>query len=231
LSTKGNLQLLDATFDKPNGICFSLDEKKLYVNESPLGKIYVWDVVYDSMITNKKLFYTIPLGGYADGMKIDSQGNLYCTGPTGVWIISSTGTNLDKIVMTETPSNCAWGEADRKTLYITTNTSIYKMRMLTTGIEEHGSMLPNDFKLFQNYPNPFNPSTVISYQLSAAENISLKVFDTNGKEIDTLVNKFQQPGVYHSTFNTQRSTLSSGVYFYTLCAGNLSQTRKMVIMK
>ena len=91
--------MLDSTFDKPNGICFSPDEKKLYVNESPKCKIYVWDVVDDWMITNKKLFYQIPASGYADGMKVDSSGNVYCTGPTGVWIISPDGQYLDKIAM------------------------------------------------------------------------------------------------------------------------------------
>jgi gluconolactonase len=87
ISPEGTLTVLDTTFDKPNGICFSPDESKLYVNESPNGKIYVWDV-NDSTITNKQLLYTIPLGGYADGMKVDTAGNLYCTGPTGVWVIS-----------------------------------------------------------------------------------------------------------------------------------------------
>jgi len=131
----GVVQLLDSTFDKPNGICFSPDEKKLYVNESPKGKIYVWDVVDDSALTNKKLLYTVPIQGYVDGMKVDFNGNIYCTGPTGVWIISPSGEYLDKIVIAGSPSNCNWGETDRKTLYITGGNSLYKVRPETTSIE------------------------------------------------------------------------------------------------
>ncbi len=84
LSPSGSLKVLDSTFDKPNGICFSPDEKKLYVNESPQCKIYGWDVAGDSVF-NKKLFYSIPppTSGYMDGMKTDSAGNVYCTGPDG----------------------------------------------------------------------------------------------------------------------------------------------------
>jgi gluconolactonase len=136
LSTSGVVQLLDSTFDKPNGICFSPDERKLYVNESPRGRIYAWDVVNDSTITNKKLLYTIPTTGYADGMKTDSSGNIYCTGPTGVWVVSPSGVLLNKISTPETPANCNWGDADRKTLYITAGTSVYKIRPQITDVDD-----------------------------------------------------------------------------------------------
>jgi gluconolactonase len=242
LSSKGNLQLLDATFDKPNGICFSPDEKKLYVNESPLGKIYVWDVVDDSTITNKKLLYTIPLGGYSDGMKVDTGGNIFCTGPTAVWIVSPAGVLLDKIVTTsfttENPSNCTWGDADKKTLYITTNSNLFRIKLTTTGVEGNGSILPNKFDLFQNYPNPFNPETIITYRLSEAGNVSLKIYDAAGKEVDTLINKYQQAGTYNSKFSIRnslngslRDQLPSGIYFYTLSSNNYSQTLKMIVLK
>ncbi|MEW6652121.1 MAG: SMP-30/gluconolactonase/LRE family protein [Bacteroidota bacterium] len=129
LAKNGSLKLLDDTFDKPNGICFSPDEKKLYVCESPKAIVYVWDVVDDSTIANKKLFYSIPEKGYADGMKCDADGNLFCTGPGGVWVISPKGILLDKIVTPETPTNCNWGDADRKTLYVTAQTSVYRIRL------------------------------------------------------------------------------------------------------
>ena len=128
LSPSGSVQLIDSTFDKPNGICFSPDEKRLYVNESPRHTIYVWDVANDSTFTNKRLFYTIPQNGYADGMKADSAGNIYCTGPGGVWVVSPGGTYITLISTPETPTNCAWGDADRKTLYITARTSVYRIR-------------------------------------------------------------------------------------------------------
>jgi gluconolactonase len=241
LSPKGNITLLDASFDKPNGICFSPDEKKLYVNESPKGEIYIWDVEDDSTIANKKLFYKITVSGYSDGMKVDPQGNLYCTGPTGVWIISPEGKLLDRIatntLTSENPSNCAWGDADRKTLYITTNSNLLRIRMANTDIDEQGSLLPHNFQLFQNYPNPFNPSTTIYYQVpvantpnSAEVRVSLKVYDVLGKEISTLVDEHKQPGIYSSLF-VLNSTLSSGVYFYELTADGFRETKKMMLIQ
>ena len=127
IDPSGALQVLDSTFDKPNGICFSQDETILYVNESAQCKIYAWDVD-GSTLTNKRLFFSIPASGYADGMKTDPQGNVYCTGPTGVWIITPKGALLGKIATLETPSNCAWGDADRKTLFITARTGLYRVR-------------------------------------------------------------------------------------------------------
>ncbi len=91
--------------------------------------------------------------------------------------------------------------------------------------------IPIEYYLYQNYPNPFNPSTVINYQLPAACYVSLKVFDVLGNEVATLVNEFKQPGVYNSSFYTLRSSLSSGVYFYTMKAGNFSSTKKMILMR
>ena len=137
LSPSGRLQVIDSTFDKPNGICFSPDESRLYVNESAQHKIYVWDVVNDSTFANKRLFYTIPQTGYADGMKVDSSGNVYCAGPGGIWVVSPSGTYVTLIVTPQTPSNCAWGDADRKTLYITAQTSVYRIRPgIATGVNE-----------------------------------------------------------------------------------------------
>ena len=81
----------------------------------------------------------------------------------------------------------------------------------------------------QNYPNPFNPNTVISYQIPTMSNVSLKVFDVLGREVVTLVNKEQSAGSYKVTFNAQG--LSSGIYFYVMRAGDLMQTKKLVLLK
>jgi gluconolactonase len=132
LSPSGSLTVLDSTLTLPNGICLSPDEKKLYVNDSQAGKIYMWDVLSDSTITHKTLLYSIPIGGYADGMKVDPSGNIYCTGPGGVWVVSPTGTYLGKISTPETPTNCNWGDMERNTLYITARTSIYRIRLTPT---------------------------------------------------------------------------------------------------
>lgn len=129
ISPSGELQLLDSTLELPNGICFSKDETKLYVNNSKARIIYVWDVVNDSTIINKREFASISPTGYADGMKFDSNGNLFCAGPEGVWVFSPEGKLLDKISLPQNPSNCHWGDADRKTLYITAGNSVYRIRL------------------------------------------------------------------------------------------------------
>ena len=238
ISPSGGIQALDSTtFNKPNGICFSPDESKLYVNESPLGKIYVWDVVNDSTITNKHVFYTIPLGGYADGMKADPNGNIFCTGPRGVWVISPSGVCLDTIVLPNnaSASNCNWGDTDRMSLYITSGNSLYRIRLrAATGVKDHGTVPPSTFELFGNYPNPFNPATTIYFQLPSRSRVALNVYDLLGRKIDTLIDGMLQAGYHDVQFNPRG--IGSGIYLYCLTAesaekGNYSATKKMIILK
>jgi gluconolactonase len=238
ISPSGNVTLLDSTFDKPNGICFSPKETKLYVNESPQGKIYVWDVINDSTIANKTLFYQVPISGYVDGMKTDSAGNVYCTGPTGVWIISSSGTYLDKIATPQNhnPSNCTWGDADRKTLYITTGNAnpgtgfIYRIRLASgTGIENHGSILPDKSELYANFPNPFNPLTQIRFQIALQGRIKLEIFDVSGKSVATIINEDKPPGIYEYPWNA--IGYSSGTYFCKLTTSRSVITEKILLLK
>jgi gluconolactonase len=238
ISPSGTIRVLDSTtFDKPNGICFSPDESKLYVNDTPKRKIYVWKVDNDSTISDIKPFYTIPVpSGGVDGMKVDPAGNLYCTGPGGVWIVSPDGVYLDKIATPRDPSNCAWGDADKQTLYITTgngNTGtgfVYRIGLASsTGIDNHGSVFSGTFQLYANYPNPFNPSTTIEYQTKKPGSISMKVFDVLGCEVAILVNEFKPPGMHLVQWNA--SGMPSGIYFYQLQAGNVVQTNKLVLLK
>ncbi len=230
ISPVGNLTLL-ATLSLPNGICFSPDETKLYVNDSQVHKIYVWDVVNDSTITNKRLFFTIPVTGYADGMKADSSGNIYCACASSIFVISPDGVQLGKIDLPSnaTASNCTWGDADRKTLYITGGNSVYRIRPLVTAIDKHGSGMPTGFELFQNYPNPFNPGTEINYKLSAFSHVTLKVYDSLGREVSTLVNSDKQAGFYKVEFNA--SDLPGGIYFCAMDAGGYKAVKKMIILK
>jgi hypothetical protein len=88
---------------------------------------------------------------------------------------------------------------------------------------------PTQFSLQQNYPNPFNPETSISYKVQAASQVSLKVFDVLGREVATLVNEFQQPGLYVKTLRA--TSLPSGVYFYRLQAGSFTSTKKMILLR
>ncbi|NUN08190.1 MAG: S8 family serine peptidase [Ignavibacteriaceae bacterium] len=91
--------------------------------------------------------------------------------------------------------------------------------------------LPEEFALFQNYPNPFNPSTMISYQLVNDVKVSLKVYDVLGNQVAELVNSQQPAGYYTVEFDAAKFSLSSGVYYYTLTAGNFNATKKLVITK
>jgi sugar lactone lactonase YvrE len=238
IGTSGNIQALDSTtFDKPNGICFSPDESKLYVNESPLGIIYVWDVVDDSLITNRSVFFNIPIYGYSDGMKVDPEGNLYCTGPTGVWVISPDGVCIDTIHVPVFPSNCNWGDADRKTLYITGGSSVYRYR-LSSGIEERECISDEPFGLNQNYPNPFNPSTKITYTIPSAEagiGLSLRVYDLLGREVITLIDGIVEAGEHSVQWDGTNSTggkVESGIYLYRLKSNNgYVDTKKMILLR
>jgi hypothetical protein len=100
----------------------------------------------------------------------------------------------------------------------------------TTGVSDGAvNQTPLKCSLSQNYPNPFNPSTVISYQVASAGNVSLKVFDLLGREVVTLVNEVTSAGSYTATFNAVN--MPSGVYFYRLQAGSFTETKRLVLLK
>lgn len=90
-------------------------------------------------------------------------------------------------------------------------------------------LLVKNFILNQNFPNPFNPKTTVSYQLAKSSFVTLKVYNSIGKEVADLINKEQSPGYYSIDFNSEN--FSSGVYYYKLKAGNFSETRKMILNK
>ena len=133
----GKLELIVKDMPYPNGLAFSPDEKKLYVANSRPGKFWmVYDIQPDGSPANGKMFLdatNAPGDGVPDGMKLDSAGNLYATGPGGIWIVSPQGKHLGTIVLPEIPANCAWGDADGKTLYMTARTGLYRIRLNVTG--------------------------------------------------------------------------------------------------
>ncbi|MBM4176363.1 MAG: T9SS type A sorting domain-containing protein [Ignavibacteria bacterium] len=104
-----------------------------------------------------------------------------------------------------------------------------EFRPPSTSVE--GDLLKIDYKLYQNYPNPFNPSTVISFQLSAVSQVSIRVFDILGREVAVLVDEVIGPGIYNYPFSILHYPLRSSVYFYQLKAGNFVETKKMVYLK
>ncbi|HVM96661.1 MAG TPA: SMP-30/gluconolactonase/LRE family protein [Candidatus Acidoferrales bacterium] len=133
----GKLQLLIRDMTRPNGLAFSPDEKYLYVaNADPHRKVWGrFDVQADGSLANGTLFLDLnSVGGQApDGMKVDREGNLYCTGPGGLWIVAPSGTILGVIHPPREPSNCAWGDDDRRTLYMTGQDEIYRIRLNIAG--------------------------------------------------------------------------------------------------
>jgi gluconolactonase len=138
LTAAGKLELLTKDMPYPNGLAFSPDEKKLYIANSRLDKFWmVYNVKTDGTLAGgKKLLDLSQDTGDAvpDGMKVDSAGNVYATGPGGVLVISPRGKHLGTIEVPEIAANCAWGEADGKTLYITARTGLYRIKLNVSGV-------------------------------------------------------------------------------------------------
>jgi gluconolactonase len=136
LDAKGNVHLLTKDVAQPNGLAFSPDGKRFYVDDSEKRNIRVYDVAPGGTLSNGRIFGEEPGGkndGVPDGIKVDMNGNLYVTGPKGIWVWDATGNHLGTIVMPEQPANLNWGDKDYRTLYITATTSVYRLEMKTQG--------------------------------------------------------------------------------------------------
>jgi gluconolactonase len=137
--SNNKLQLLSKDLSGPNGLAFSPDEKYLYVgNWDEKKKIVMrYEVNPDGTLSNGKVFYDMtnaPGDDAIDGIKVDQQGNVYVSGPGGLWILSPSGKHLGTIVAPEQPHNLAWGDKDGKTLYMTALTGLYRIRLNIPGI-------------------------------------------------------------------------------------------------
>jgi gluconolactonase len=129
------LTLLVDDYDRPNGLCFSPDESTLYINDTARMHVRAFDVQPDGTIANGRVFTEESgEGGAPDGMKVDGQGNVYVTGPGGIWIFNPSGKHLGVIETPEPTANLAWGGDDWKTLFITASTSIYRLQCKVAGI-------------------------------------------------------------------------------------------------
>ena len=135
LDAQGKVALLTKDLTQPNGLAFSPDGTRLYVDDSEKKNIRVYDF-RDGAVSNGRIFGEEPGGkgdGVPDGIRIDREGNLYVTGPQGLWVWDSSGHHLGTIVIPEQPANLAWGDSDLKTLYITATTSVYKLQTKVPG--------------------------------------------------------------------------------------------------
>ncbi|HEX9252991.1 MAG TPA: T9SS type A sorting domain-containing protein, partial [Ignavibacteriaceae bacterium] len=122
-------------------------------------------------------------------------------------------------------------------VWMDNSTGIYQIwsvpiEILQVGLEnENNIVLPLGYELKQNYPNPFNPNTAIEFYLPISSNVSLKIFDTTGREVGTLLNDYRESGNHTINFDANKFNLSSGVYFYMLSANGFKQTKSMVLLK
>jgi gluconolactonase len=128
--------LLADDFDRPNGLCFSPDGRRLFVNDTARQHIRVFDVKAGGALSGGRVWAeTMGEGpGAPDGMKLDSAGNVYCCGPAGIHVFTPEARCLGVIHVPEYTANMAWGDSDYRSLYVTASTSVYRLRVLVPGL-------------------------------------------------------------------------------------------------
>lgn len=129
LTPSGDLQLIYDQFTHPNGITFSPDQSRLYVNDSRTGEIIFFETDQDGNTSNPTTFASIgemTEKGGADGMKTDTEGNLYTTGPNGLLVFNSEGAQIDKTEFEEQITNLAWGGSNGNQLFLTASSNVYR---------------------------------------------------------------------------------------------------------
>jgi gluconolactonase len=136
---KGELKLVSRDLAGPNGLAFSPDERYLYVgNWDPAKKVVMrYEVRPDGDLAGGRVFFDMtsaPGDDAIDGIKVDQRGNLYVSGPGGLWILSPEGKHLGTLRAPEHPHNMAWGDDDGRTLYLTAQTSVYRVRLNVPGV-------------------------------------------------------------------------------------------------
>jgi len=132
----GELALLTDDFAFPNGLCFSLDERQLYINDTRRFHIRVFDMRADGTLADGHVFAetTGEGAGVPDGLKFDSAGTLFCVAQGGVHVFLPDGTCLGRVLIPEQATNFTWGDADFRSLYITASTSVYRLRVRVAGL-------------------------------------------------------------------------------------------------
>ena len=136
LDDSGAVRLLTKDLTQPNGLAFSPDGKHFYIDDSEQRNIRVYDFNSAGGLSNGRIFGAEPGDeheGVPDGMRVDKMGNIYVTGPKGIWVWDAEGHHLGTIEMPEQPANLNWGDPDYETLYITATTSVYKLRTKARG--------------------------------------------------------------------------------------------------
>lgn len=134
LGNDGALRLLTKDLTAPNGLAFSPDGKRLYVDDTKQREIRVYDVGPGMQLQNGRVFAKEEgRGGVPDGMRVDVKGNVYCTGPGGVWVWDPEGKHLGTVMLPESTANFNWGESDYRTIYFSSRTSVYRLKTKARG--------------------------------------------------------------------------------------------------
>jgi hypothetical protein len=162
-----------------------------------------------------------------NGMAVGSGANstiLKTTNGGNTWTEQISPSSLDLMDVCYTDINNATAVGLNGTIIRTTNGGG------TVSVKEINSKtIPNDYILYQNYPNPFNPTTTINFSVPKQSNITIKIYDALGRELNTLINGEKSAGNYSIEFNS--SNLPSGIYFYRLKTAEFMQTKKMILLK
>jgi gluconolactonase len=138
----GEPQLLVDDFEQPNGLCFSPDESLLYINDTPRAHIRLFDVQPDGSIANGRVFAqgigtgSLEKGDLVDGMKCDQRGNIWVTGPEGVWVFNPEGEHLGIVEIPENVGNLHWGGPDWKWMFVCASTGLYRFQTEVAGRRE-----------------------------------------------------------------------------------------------
>ena len=128
--------LLASDFQAPNGLALTRDERRLYVDDTVGSHLRAFDIGDDWSVSGGRVVFEFPTDeepGVPDGLKLDLNDNVYCTGPGGVWVIAPSGAALGRIHMPEVTANLNWGEDDAGALYLTASTGLYRLRCLARG--------------------------------------------------------------------------------------------------
>ncbi|MBX7042484.1 MAG: SBBP repeat-containing protein [Ignavibacteria bacterium] len=228
------------------------DANSVYVSGA-VGNSSVYDYLALKYDSAGNLLWTFKHNGSGDSndvvcaMRSDSAGNIYLAGtctnantgndfvtvkldPSGVmkWNMTCSGPALN--------DNATCMEVDKNgSVYVSGNSQGNEGDIMTvkysqlTDIKESYSLNFTEYELRQNFPNPFNPVTTIAYGLPQAGNVTVKIFDMTGREVRTLVNEFKEAGYHSAAFDG--SSLPSGTYIYSICAGSYVSAKKMVLLK
>jgi gluconolactonase len=215
---------ISGDFQKPNGNCLSPDGKLLYVDDSNDKNVSVFDVQPDGTAINKRVFCVLKVNtgavSGADGMKVDSEGNLYIASALGVQVFDKNGLAKKIISVPETVTNVAFGGKDWKTLFITAGKSLYSTQADIAGIPFYTSVSEMASNELVIYPNP--TSGILNISLEKYD--ELRIYNLSGKEV--------LQGITGSCpKSVDMGSLTDGIYFVEVNAGKIKYSGKVLLQK